>query len=510
MVDDIDSMLGLPKMEGGAIDRSFSVMTLDEILDKKTDVQTVPIIMTEKTPTGTRDIGDLGSFLLSTGLQATDILGLNGEAVRKLINTPSEKVDAINPKLFLVKNLYEGVDELVEKQVVFISLFHHLFFLAKLAKTADFPSFTDSFANKFAAVQKGVQEIKGDIKIEEAEKSTVAGAADISTEAGFDSTSIHEGSQGAPVSSSIFGVSFSEIAKFWNELNTKITLAETIEIFKKSPGEIYDWFVLGLAKPSAAPAAAPAPAAAVSTEVNTSEVKAEAATAPALGTIAEESTPESKEVNTSEVKATGATTPALGTIAQEPAPESKEVNTSKVKALGVIPEETPASVVSANSAASSKKSPASVIPEKVVSPNIKKFIDEKFAESGRSEAPPDEETPVKTSKTYRITDIKPRLKRNTRKLQKARIAAAARQRDAERAAEAEALAASKGRKPRAASSGVAAVTTTLKSPQQLKAEEEAATGYVNEAQNKAQNAAAKNAAQAETSSTTPQESEASA
>ena len=87
---------------------------------------------------------------------------------------------------------------------------------------------------------------------------------------------------------------------------------------------------------------------------------------------------------------------------------------------------------------------------------------------------------------------------------------AARQRDAERAAEAEALAASKGRKPRAASSGVAAVTATLKSPQQLKAEEEAATGYVNEAQNKAQNAAAKNAAQAETSSTTPQESEASA
>jgi len=510
MVDDIDSMLGLPKMEGGAIDRSFSVMTLDEILDKKTDVQTVPIIMTEKTPTGTRDFGDLSSFLLSTGLQVTDILGLNGEAVRKLINTPSEKVDAINPKLFLVKNLYEGVDELVEKQVVFISLFHHLFFLAKLAKTADFPSFTDSFANKFAAVQKGVQEIKGDIKIEEAEKSTVAGAADISTEAGFDSTSIHEGSQGAPVSSSIFGVSFSEIAKFWNELNTKITLAETIEIFKKSPGEIYDWFVLGLAKPSAAPAAAPAPAAAVSTEVNTSEVKAEGATAPALGTIAEESTPESKEVNTSEVKATGATTPALGTIAQEPAPESKEVNTSKVKALGVIPEETPASVVSANSAASSKKSPASVIPEKVVSPNIKKFIDEKFAESGRSEAPPDEENPVKTPKTFRMTEIKPRLKRNTRKLQKARITALARQRDAERAAEAEALAASKGRKPRAASSGVAAVTATLKSPQQLKAEEEAATGYVNEAQNKAQNAAAKNAAQAETSSTTPQESEASA
>ena len=103
MVDDIDSMLGLPKMEGGGIDRSFSVMTRDEILEKKTDVQTVPIIMTEKTPTGTRDFGDLSSFLLSTGLQVTDILGLNGEAVRKLINTPGDKVDAIIPKLFLVK-----------------------------------------------------------------------------------------------------------------------------------------------------------------------------------------------------------------------------------------------------------------------------------------------------------------------------------------------------------------------------------------------------------------------
>jgi hypothetical protein len=131
----------------------------------------------------------------------------------------------------------------VEKQIEFICLFHHLFFLAKLAKTKGYPMFTDSFSDKFNAIQMSVNEIQN-VKLDEANKSTVAGAANLKTEAGFDAiSSVPEGSQAPPVSSSIFGVSFTDITKFWSEMNSKRSLTDMIAIFKQSPNEIYNWFI---------------------------------------------------------------------------------------------------------------------------------------------------------------------------------------------------------------------------------------------------------------------------
>jgi len=239
---DLDNLLSLPKT-GGAIDANFTMTTRDEIEKKKADVHTTPIIMTEKTPSGSRDLAEVNGFFGVSGLQITDILAFNGEAVRKLISTPKDTGKGINEQLFLIGNTYSGVSELVEKQIEFICLFHHLFFLAKLAKTKGYPMFTDSFSDKFNAIQMSVNEIQN-VKLDEANKSTVAGAANLKTEAGFDAiSSVPEGSQAPPVSSSIFGVSFTDITKFWSEMNSKRSLTDMIAIFKQSPNEIYNWFI---------------------------------------------------------------------------------------------------------------------------------------------------------------------------------------------------------------------------------------------------------------------------
>jgi len=239
---DLDNLLSLPKT-GGAIDANFTMTTRDEIEKKKGDIHTTPIIMTEKTPSGSRDLAEVNGFFGVSGLQITDILAFNGEAVRKLISTPKDTGKGINEQLFLIGNTYSGVSELVEKQIEFICLFHHLFFLAKLAKTKGYPMFTDSFSDKFNAIQMSVNEIQN-VKLDEANKTTVAGAANLKTEAGFDAiSSVPEGSQAPPVSSSIFGVSFTDITKFWSEMNSKRSLTDMIAIFKQSPNEIYNWFI---------------------------------------------------------------------------------------------------------------------------------------------------------------------------------------------------------------------------------------------------------------------------
>ena len=238
---DLDNLLALPKT-GGAIEGNFTMTTRDELEKKKGDIHTTPIIMTEKTPSGTGELAEVTGFFGISGLQVTDILAFNGEAVRKLITTPKDTGKGINEKLFLVGNTYGEVSELVEKQVAFICLFHHLFFLAKLAKTSGFPMFTDSFSDKFNAIQKSVQEIK-DVKLDAANKSTVPGAANLKTDAGFDDISLTQGSQGPPMSSTIFGVSFTDITKFWSEMKSPISLMDMIAIFKQSPNEIYNWFI---------------------------------------------------------------------------------------------------------------------------------------------------------------------------------------------------------------------------------------------------------------------------
>jgi hypothetical protein len=256
---DLDNLLALPtsddEQSGGGIDEDFVILTRDELEAKKTEaffnIHTTPIILTEKMPADKKEISEVVSFLSNTGLQITDILAFNGEAVRKLITNPRDTGKGINEKLFLLRKgqTYESVSDLVEKQVAFICLFHHLFFLAKLAKTPNYPMFTDSFSDKFNAIQKSVQEIKN-AKVDEGDTSTVSGAASQTTSQGFRNISMIEGSQGPPVSSSIFDISFKDIAMFWAEVHSDISLTDMVAVFKMNPTELYKWFTSDVKAPA--------------------------------------------------------------------------------------------------------------------------------------------------------------------------------------------------------------------------------------------------------------------
>jgi hypothetical protein len=326
-MEGLDELLSFPsgfEQMGGTIDDSFNIFTRDDIKtksdDKTVDIHTTPIIMTEKMPSGGKTVGDISSFIGTTGLANTDILALNGEAVRKILTNPNDNGKGINEHLFLLTTgqRYQNVSDLVERQVAFLCIFHHLFFLGKLAKYPNFPMFTDSFSDKFNAVQAQLQEVNK-IVIGANRPSTVAGEnANIKTTAQLDDVSTTFGSQGEPTSTEVFGVPSQDLIKFWTELTngisfeSNITLSDMIEVLKKSPKEIYPWFTNSITEP---PAAAPTPAAAPAagtTEVPTpTGAAAGVAMAPAVGTTpAPESVASTVSTAPEKIVESGTTLPA--------------------------------------------------------------------------------------------------------------------------------------------------------------------------------------------------------
>ena len=303
-MDGLDELLSFPngfEQMGGSIDGGFNILTRDDIKTKSeaktVDIHTTPVIMTEKMPSGDKTINDISSFIITTGLATTDILALNGEAVRKILTNPNDNGKGVNEHLFLLTTgqRYQNVSDLVERQVAFLCIFQHLFFLGKLAKYPNFPMFTDSFSDKFNAVQAKLQELNK-IVIGANRPSTVAGEnANIKTTAQLDDVSTTFGSPAKPVSTEVFGVPSQDLIKFWTELSngisleSNLTFSDMIEVLKKNPKEIYEWFTSSITGPPVASAAAPAAAPAGTTEVPTptTGVAAGLATAPALGTSPE-------------------------------------------------------------------------------------------------------------------------------------------------------------------------------------------------------------------------------
>ena len=328
-MEGLDELLSFPsgfEQMGGTIDGLFNIFTRDDIKtksdDKTVDIHTTPIIMTEKMPSGGKTVGDISSFIGTTGLANTDILALNGEAVRKILTTPSDNGKGINEYLFLLTTgqRYQNVSDLVERQVAFLCIFHHLFFLGKLAKYPNFPMFTDSFSDKFNAVQAQLQEVNK-IVIGANRPSTVAGEnANIKTNTQLDDVSTTFGSQAEPTSTEVFGVPSQDLIKFWTELTngisfeSNITLSDMIEVLKKSPKEIYPWFTSSITEPPAAaptPAVAPVPAAGTTEVPITTGAAAGVAMAPALGTTpAPESVASTVSTAPEKIVESGTTLPA--------------------------------------------------------------------------------------------------------------------------------------------------------------------------------------------------------
>ena len=234
----LDELLSFPSgQDGGSIDGNFNIFTREDVKKKTVDIHTTPIIMTGKAP-AIPTIDKLSVFAGGTGLDVNEVLGVNGEAVRKILTdtSPDAVFKDISDKLFLITppQKYENVSELLAKQVGFLCIFHHLFFLAKLADFPSFPMFTAPFSEKFNAIQ---------LKYKEEPKKT----------------------------ESIFGEKFADITKFWNTvvnelpISPKLTLSQILEQIDSEPKKIYDWLIGNVPTVPGAPVAPPAASASVST-----------------------------------------------------------------------------------------------------------------------------------------------------------------------------------------------------------------------------------------------------
>jgi len=240
----LDELLSFPSgQDGGSIDGNFNIFTREDVKKKTVDIHTTPIIMTGKAP-AIPTIDKLSVFAGGTGLDVNEVLGINGEAVRKILTdtSPDAVFKDVSDKLFLITppQKYENVSELLPKQVGFLCIFHHLFFLAKLADIPSFPMFSAPFSEKFNAIQ---------LKYNEEPKKT----------------------------ESIFGEKFADITKFWDTvvndlpISPKLTLSQILEQIESEPKKIYEWLIGTVPTvPGAAPSVAPAPAAPVaSTSIST-------------------------------------------------------------------------------------------------------------------------------------------------------------------------------------------------------------------------------------------------
>jgi hypothetical protein len=213
-MDGLDELLSFPsEQDGGGIDGDLNVVIFKDAKDKKVDIYTTPVIMTEKTPDAAT-IPALSEFVgAEASLAIGHIVAINGEAVRKVITNPKDARKEVKDFLFLLKlgDTYQNVSDINTKQVAFICLFHQLFFLAKLAEYAGFPRFTDSFSDRFNAIQE---------KLKTEPKKT----------------------------ETIFGATFKDLSTFWDtlvkdiSLEPKITFSAIIDVMLMDPVKLYDWF----------------------------------------------------------------------------------------------------------------------------------------------------------------------------------------------------------------------------------------------------------------------------
>jgi len=230
-MDGLDELLAFPTydlgQDGGGIDGAYTIITVDELGKKGLNIHTDPILLVGKAPVGEDTIADITMFQGSSGLPPTELVAINGEAVRKIMTNPNSTVLDINTKLFILKigEKYNDISDIITKQIAFLCLFHHLFFLGKLANYPNFPMFSDSFADKFNAVQ-----------------AKLGDQADKQKE--------------------IFNVPTAALVTFWNTLKTSISFESNIDLFamltilSKSTSEIYDWLKKQEGTAAAASAAA--------------------------------------------------------------------------------------------------------------------------------------------------------------------------------------------------------------------------------------------------------------
>ena len=216
-MEGLDELLTFPSggSYGGAMTDNIHVVMDTELGAATVNIHTDPIIITAKKPQK-NTITSVTEFYGNAGLTVADIIALNGVAVLKTLANPNDKSKEIIPNIYLITppQKYGAITDIEPKQIMFICLFHHLFFLAKRAKYTSFPMFTDSFSDK------------------------------------FDSVKLKLGDTTLATDKQVFGENVIDIDAFWNELKgalqfeTKDTVYQMISLIRdKSAKELYDYFL---------------------------------------------------------------------------------------------------------------------------------------------------------------------------------------------------------------------------------------------------------------------------
>ena len=193
-------------MSGGAIEDPYQILEISNIAGK--NIQSVPVILVSKPPK-VATIGALSEFG-KTGLTLSDILAVNGVVVLKQLVNKEAQTD-IQKRLY-VNPSAKTIATLVDLQVEFISIFHHLYFLAKVSGVKNIPEFNATFTSKFFAIQN---KIKADFKT---------------------------------LLKNIFGIQTSEVYKFitilHNAINSELPdtqiLIQNLKLLSQNPRLIYD------------------------------------------------------------------------------------------------------------------------------------------------------------------------------------------------------------------------------------------------------------------------------
>jgi hypothetical protein len=143
---------------GGALTDAYQVLELSKVDPKSLNAQVMPIVLVSKAPkAGGEALTDLSGFTAKTGLAITDIVALNGVAVLKQMASVAP-VNEIQKYVYLPGKPYTEISKLLPIQVNFISFFHNMYFLARLAKSPETPNFTESFTKKFLSIQQKIKQ----------------------------------------------------------------------------------------------------------------------------------------------------------------------------------------------------------------------------------------------------------------------------------------------------------------------------------------------------------------
>ena len=223
--------LPIPQKGGGDI----QLKLLTEVVT--TDEEAIIIVDYKPANPTTTSLTD---FVNNSGLAIKNVIALNGNAVAKSLKKPSEAND-LTPFLFIMPTGKTVTDNktVLKVQMLFITLFHHLLFLAHVNKTSDIPNFNRPLEDKFTKLQAALN------------KNT-----DTST---------------------VFGKSAKELKEFFNKMRTtynyfgKVQYEDMMKYMVDTPKEIMDFFRGELATEASAPpagAASPAGAGAATTSTN--------------------------------------------------------------------------------------------------------------------------------------------------------------------------------------------------------------------------------------------------